>query len=98
MKFSLEHIEEIRDKVVIRQEEVKRRMARYFGKNVTIKHFQVGYLVLKKVDVAARAGSVGKLNLNWVGPFIVKEVLKMGFTACKHLKEKIYHTHGAGMI
>ncbi|KAK8945084.1 hypothetical protein KSP39_PZI007855 [Platanthera zijinensis] len=78
MRFSLEHIEEVRDKAAIRQEEVKRRMARYFDKNVRIKHFQVGDLVLKKVDAAARASSVGKLNPSWAGPFIIKEALQNG--------------------
>ncbi|KAK8957541.1 hypothetical protein KSP39_PZI001125 [Platanthera zijinensis] len=78
MRFSLEHIEEVRDKAAIRQEEVKRRMARYFDKNVRIRHFQVGDLVLKKVDAAARASSVGKLNPSWAGPFIITEALQNG--------------------
>ncbi|KAK8921036.1 hypothetical protein KSP39_PZI020693 [Platanthera zijinensis] len=77
-RLSLDLVEELRELATVRQEEVKRRMSRYFDKHIRIKQFQKGDLVLKKVDAAGRGASVGKLNPNWEGPFIVKEVLKSG--------------------
>ncbi|KAK8916007.1 hypothetical protein KSP39_PZI022731 [Platanthera zijinensis] len=77
-RLSLDLVEESRNMASIRQEEVKRRMSRYFDRHVRVKQFERGDLVLKKVDAAGRGASVGKLNPNWEGPFIVKEVLKSG--------------------
>ncbi|KAK8954142.1 hypothetical protein KSP39_PZI002328 [Platanthera zijinensis] len=77
-RLSLDLVEELRELASIRQEEAKRRMSRYFDKHIRVKQFQKGDLVLKKVDVAGRGASVGKLNPNWEGPFIVKEALKSG--------------------
>ncbi|KAK8918923.1 hypothetical protein KSP39_PZI021249 [Platanthera zijinensis] len=62
----------------MRQEETKRRMARHFDKNVRLKNFLAGDLVMKKVDAAGRGAAVGKLHPNWEGPFIVQEALATG--------------------
>ncbi|KAK8956703.1 hypothetical protein KSP39_PZI001092 [Platanthera zijinensis] len=58
MRYCLDHIEELRDEATIRQEEVKRRTSLYFDQKVRAKQFQVGDLVLKKVDAAARNSSI----------------------------------------
>ncbi|KAK8934874.1 hypothetical protein KSP39_PZI014681 [Platanthera zijinensis] len=78
LHLSLDMMEEAREVAIIRQEEIKRRMAKYFDKHVRIRQFVEGDLVLKKVDAAGRSAPVGKLNPNWEGPYIIKEVLRMG--------------------
>ncbi|KAK8948470.1 hypothetical protein KSP39_PZI005589 [Platanthera zijinensis] len=78
LRLSLDMVEELRDLSVVRQEEAKRRMAKYFDKHVRVKQFVEGDLVLKKVDAAGRSAAVGKLHPNWEGPYIVQEVLKSG--------------------
>ncbi|KAK8951258.1 hypothetical protein KSP39_PZI004425 [Platanthera zijinensis] len=78
LRLSLDMAEELRDVAAVRQEEVKRRMARYFDKHVRIKQFKEGDLVLKKVDAAGRSAVVGKLNPNWKGPYIVEKTLGSG--------------------
>ncbi|KAK8955111.1 hypothetical protein KSP39_PZI001886 [Platanthera zijinensis] len=78
LRLSLDMVEELRDLSAIRQEEVKRRMTKYFDKHVRVKQFAEGDLVLKKVDSAGRSAAVGKLNPNWEGPYIVQEVLRSG--------------------
>ncbi|KAK8921981.1 hypothetical protein KSP39_PZI020452 [Platanthera zijinensis] len=45
-RLSLDYIEELRDLASIRQEEIKRRMSKHFDKNVRLKHFLPGDLVL----------------------------------------------------
>ncbi|KAK8939809.1 hypothetical protein KSP40_PGU003987 [Platanthera guangdongensis] len=71
-------VEELRDLSAVGQEEVKRRMAKYFDKHASVKQFVEGDLVLKKVDAAGRSTTVGKLKPSWEGPFIVKEALRSG--------------------
>ncbi|KAK8965306.1 hypothetical protein KSP40_PGU001337 [Platanthera guangdongensis] len=51
-------------------------MSKYFDKHVRVKQFTEGDLVLKKVDAVGRSATLGKLNPNWEGPFIVKETLR----------------------
>ncbi|KAK8926340.1 hypothetical protein KSP39_PZI018276 [Platanthera zijinensis] len=77
-RLSLDYVEELRDLASMRQEETKRRMARHFDKNVRLKNFLAGDLVMKKVDAAGRGAAVGKLHPNWEGPFIVQEALTTG--------------------
>ncbi|KAK8942380.1 hypothetical protein KSP39_PZI009177 [Platanthera zijinensis] len=71
-------VDELRDVAAIRQEEIKRRMTKYFDKHIRIKQFAEGELVLKKVDAAGRSAPVGKLNPNWEGPYIAKEPKEKG--------------------
>ncbi|KAK8942837.1 hypothetical protein KSP39_PZI008806 [Platanthera zijinensis] len=78
LRLSLDMVEELRDLAAVRQEEIKRRMAKYFDKHVRVKQFAEGDLVLRKVDAAGRSAAVGKLHPNWEGPFIVQEALKSG--------------------
>ncbi|KAK8918768.1 hypothetical protein KSP39_PZI021391 [Platanthera zijinensis] len=78
LRLSLDMVEELRDLSAVRQEEIKRRMAKYFDKHVRVKQFAEGDLVLRKVDAAGRSAAVGKLHPNWEGPFIVQEALKSG--------------------
>ncbi|KAK8948773.1 hypothetical protein KSP39_PZI005430 [Platanthera zijinensis] len=78
LRLSLDMVEELRDVAAIRQEEIKRRMARYFDKHIRVKQFAEGDLVLKKVDAAGRSAAVGKLNPSWEGPYIVEKALVNG--------------------
>ncbi|KAK8923593.1 hypothetical protein KSP39_PZI019849 [Platanthera zijinensis] len=92
-RLSLDLIEEVRDLSAVRQEEVKRRMAKYFDKHVRVKQFVEGDLVLKKVDAAGRSAVVGKLHPNWEGPYIVKETLKSGGYHLQNVEgETLRHT------
>ncbi|KAK8939028.1 hypothetical protein KSP39_PZI011373 [Platanthera zijinensis] len=77
-RLSLGYVEELRYLASVRQDEIKRRMTKHFDKNVCLKHFLAGDLVMKKVDAAGRGATVGKLYPNWEGPFIVQEALTTG--------------------
>ncbi|KAK8960253.1 hypothetical protein KSP40_PGU003791 [Platanthera guangdongensis] len=77
LHLSLDLVEELYNLVTIWKEEVKWRMARYFDKYIRVKKFIEGDLVLKKVDVVGSSTAVGKLNPNWVVPYIVEGSLKL---------------------
>ncbi|XP_073153586.1 uncharacterized protein [Henckelia pumila] len=65
-------VEERREVAAIRMEEYKNMIARSYNCRVCRKGFQVGYLVLRRVQEVA----VGKLGPKWGGPFKVVERLK----------------------
>ncbi|XP_073133646.1 uncharacterized protein [Henckelia pumila] len=64
---NLEFLEEKREVAAIRMEAYKSRIARSYNRRVHKKGFQVGDLVLRRVQDAA----VGKLDPKWEGPYKV---------------------------
>ncbi|KAK6142774.1 hypothetical protein DH2020_023122 [Rehmannia glutinosa] len=71
--LELEVIEEKRDISLVQIQAAKGRMRAAYDKRVHERNFQVGDLVLKKVEVSKH---VGKLEANWEGPFKVTKILK----------------------
>ncbi|KAK6158336.1 hypothetical protein DH2020_005650 [Rehmannia glutinosa] len=84
-ELELELIEEKRDKAFIQIQAAKGRMKNSYDKRVQERSFQVGDLVLKKVEVSKH---VGKLEANWEGPFKVIEVLKRGTYRLENMQGK----------
>ncbi|KAL0458047.1 UNVERIFIED_CONTAM: hypothetical protein Slati_0431900 [Sesamum latifolium] len=78
--FDLEVIEERRDRAYVRILHHKGLMIKCYNRKVRPDHFQVGDLVLKKVEVSKY---VGKLDLSWEGPFKVVEVKRWEHTNSK---------------
>jgi ribosomal protein L21E len=56
-------------------------MEKSYNRNVRIRTFKVGDLVLKKVEVSKH---VGKLQPNWEGPFVIVEVGRKGSYKIAH--------------
>ncbi|XP_075475888.1 uncharacterized protein LOC142514743 [Primulina tabacum] len=70
--MELDLIEEKRNRAFIRMEEYRNRVMKSYNKKVRIGNFQVGDLVMKKVNPA---GEVGKLEARWEGPYkIIRRV------------------------
>jgi transposase InsO family protein len=68
-------LEELRDLAVIRSAKYQQAMRRYYDRHVKHRGFQVGDLVLKKVQSTKDRH---KLSPIWEGPYIVKEVTRPG--------------------
>lgn len=60
-------------KAILREEEIKRRVAQYYNSHIKERVFEEGDLVMKKIDASARQSTLGKLGANWDGPFIIKK-------------------------
>src|SRR5262249_26981883 len=58
----------------------RKRLARFYQKRVVGRKFQKGEMVLKRKLIRAH-GPRGKLQENWEGPFVIKEVYS-GNTYC----------------
>ncbi|KAL0444967.1 UNVERIFIED_CONTAM: hypothetical protein Slati_2219400 [Sesamum latifolium] len=73
--FELATVEEIRDKAFAKILHYKSLMMKIYNSKVKPRNFQVGDLVLKKVEVSKH---VGKLDPSWEGPYKIIEVKKRG--------------------
>ncbi|XP_074328034.1 uncharacterized protein LOC141665947 [Apium graveolens] len=77
LKTNLELLDEVRDWVVEKMENYKEKTKLYFVKKTKIREYEVGDLVLRDTE-ASKPTNQGKLQPNWEGPYIVKEVLRPG--------------------
>ncbi|KAJ0938267.1 hypothetical protein HanRHA438_Chr02g0047931 [Helianthus annuus] len=68
----LDIIEEIRDLVRIRMASYQQRMAGGYNKNVRIRKFQVGDMVLRKAFQNTTNPTDGKLAPKWEGPYLIE--------------------------
>ena len=68
----LDTIEEIRDLARIRMASYQQRMAGAYNKNVRIRKFQVGDMVLRKTFQNTINPADGKLAPKWEGPYLIE--------------------------
>ncbi|XP_075478978.1 uncharacterized protein LOC142519843 [Primulina tabacum] len=73
--MELDLIEEKRNMAFIRMEAYRNRVMKSYNKKVCIRDFQVGDLVMKKVNPA---GEVGKLEARWEGPYKITRRVNSG--------------------
>ncbi|KAL0405074.1 UNVERIFIED_CONTAM: Polyprotein P3 [Sesamum radiatum] len=90
-EFDLVVIEEKRDAAYARILHHKELMMRSYNRKIKPRCFQVGDLVLKKVEVSKH---VGKLDPGWEGPFKVVRVKKPGTYKLQIWKAEIYRDRG----
>ncbi|KAK9053624.1 hypothetical protein SSX86_024698 [Deinandra increscens subsp. villosa] len=68
----LETIEELRDLAKVRMASYQQRVARSYNKNIRLRRFQVGDLVLRKAFQNTTNPADGKLAPKWEGPYLVE--------------------------
>ncbi|KAK3037797.1 hypothetical protein RJ639_030716 [Escallonia herrerae] len=78
LRANLDLIEEARTQAHERSVVIKQRVVRYYNQRVRSKQFKEGDLVLRKLEVSDPKAVMGKLSLNWKGPYRVIKVLKPG--------------------
>jgi len=66
-------------------------MARHYNTKVKSRHFQIGDLVLRKVTIATRDPSQGKLGLNWEGLYKIANCHRKGIYYLETLNGKRLH-------
>ncbi|KAL0455844.1 UNVERIFIED_CONTAM: hypothetical protein Slati_0923600 [Sesamum latifolium] len=75
LRENLDLIEELREKVFLHIQRYKNIMINFYNKRVKSRSFQVGDLVLRRVDTLR---PVGKLDPTWEGPYKVTSILGKG--------------------
>ena len=78
LRLNLDLIDEVRTNAEQRTARYKNLMARQYDAMVKPKRFNIGDLVLKKVTLATRNPTYGKLGPNWEGPYRVINCKRQG--------------------
>uniref|UniRef100_A0A2N9IPQ6 Uncharacterized protein n=1 Tax=Fagus sylvatica TaxID=28930 RepID=A0A2N9IPQ6_FAGSY len=75
---TLDLIDEVRETAKTRMKRYQEKMARHYNSRVKPRQLSVGDLVLRKVTLATKNPSEGKLGPNWEGPYKVIEIRRPG--------------------
>ncbi|KAG7584012.1 Ribonuclease H-like superfamily [Arabidopsis suecica] len=84
----IDTIEERRDRSLIRMQNYQNAAARYYNSNVRNRHFDVGTLVLRKVQQNTAEDKAGKLGVNWEGPYRITQVVRNGVYRLENMEGK----------
>ncbi|KAL0304587.1 UNVERIFIED_CONTAM: hypothetical protein Sangu_3074700 [Sesamum angustifolium] len=75
LKAYLNLVDEVRETTFIRIQRYKSTMINANNKRVKVHHFQVGDLVLRRVDTLK---PIGKLDPKWEGPYKISKIIRNG--------------------
>jgi hypothetical protein len=78
LKLSLDLLEERRDQAETVMASYRQKAAQYFNRRVKPRKFKIGDWVLRKVTLATKEHTDGKLAPNWEGPYRVVECNRPG--------------------
>ena len=78
MLEQLDSLEEYREATTIRLVEYQQKLARRYNRDVRLREFGAGDLVLRKFVGNMRDSNAGKLALTWEGPFRVTSIAGAG--------------------
>ncbi len=78
IRLNLDLIDEVREKIEIRMDRYQENMARYYNTKVKPRQFSIDDLVLRKITLATKDPTQGKLGPNWEGPYKVVEIRRQG--------------------
>ena len=70
---SLDWADEVRESAFIRMADYQQRATAHYNRKARPRGFKIGTLVLRKVFENTAARGAGKFQVNWEGPYIVKD-------------------------
>jgi hypothetical protein len=78
LRLNLDLLEEARDQAEAKTKAYQQRIARYHDRRVKHREFRMGDLVLRKVTLATKDPTQGKLGPTWEGPYKVVKFHRRG--------------------
>jgi hypothetical protein len=78
IRLNLDLVDEVREQAEERMKRYQKKMVRHHNAKVKARQFEVGDLVLRKVTLATKDPTQGKLGPNWEGPYKVIEIHRRG--------------------
>ena len=78
LRLNLDLVDEVRADAEYRTAKYKNLMARQYDAMVKLRRFNIGDLVLRKVSLATKNPTHGKLGPNWEGPYRVINCKRQG--------------------
>ncbi len=76
--MNLDLLDEAHDQAEAKTRTYQQRMARYHDRRVKHREFKIGDLVLRKVTIATKDPTQGKLGPTWEGPYRVIKFFRRG--------------------
>ena len=71
LRVNLDCLDKVREKASDKMTKYQQKMTEYYNKRVKLRRLDIGDLVLRKVTLAIRDSSKGKLGFTWEGPYRV---------------------------
>ena len=71
-------MDEVSNKASSRMTKYQQKMVEYYNKRVKLRRLDIGDLVLRKVTLATRVSTQGKLSPTWEGPYRVVHYSRQG--------------------
>ena len=78
LQINLDCMDEVSDKASSRMTKYRQKMVEYYNKRVKLRRLDIGDLVLRKVTLATRDFTQGKLSPTWEGPYRVVHYSRQG--------------------
>ena len=76
--FNLDLVDEVREQAEERMKRYQEKMVCHHNAKVKARQFEAGDLILRKVTLATKDPTQGKLGPNWEGPYKVIEIHRRG--------------------
>ena len=74
----IDTIDERRNRALVRMQNYHNVVARYYNSNVRNRSFEVGTLVLRRVQQNTAEKGAGKLGISWEGPYKITHIVCNG--------------------
>jgi hypothetical protein len=82
IRFHLDLLHEQRDEAQVARATYQNKVAHYYNETVNPRKFQVGYWVLRNVNLMTKDPTEGKLGAKWAGPYwVLKYHKKRGLSS-----------------
>ena len=78
LRLNLDYLDKVRDKASSRMAKYQQKMAEYYNKKVKLRQLDIGDLVLRKVTLATKNPTQGKLGPTWEGSYQVVHYSQQG--------------------
>ena len=78
LRLNLDLLEEKHEQVLRRAEDYRGKTTKYYDQRARPKSFKLDDLVLKKLLLARKDPTHGKLGLNWEGPYVISRIVRPG--------------------
>ena len=89
--LNLDLLEEKHEQALRRAKDYQQKTTRYYDIRVRPNSFKTGDLVLKKLLLARKDPTHGKLGPNWEGPYIISWVIRPGNYELQTVEGKTLH-------
>ena len=78
LKQNLDCLDEVRNQASQRMAKYQQKIAEHYNRRVKLKRFNIGDLVIRKVNLATKDSMQGKLGPTWEGPYRVVHYSRQG--------------------